>query len=132
MTVVFAQTANAFACRSATRWPGALGWTTNRLLVRRRRRVLFSFVVLFVDPIADELGQAIPPLAGWMVALASPVVLLAVDALDKRWRRRAPTVPRPSRRMTRRRHVWTAPYEDHHGTSDPMPARFPTARLEEC
>ena len=33
MTVVIAQTANAFACRSASRWPGALGWFTNRLLL---------------------------------------------------------------------------------------------------
>ena len=33
MAVVFAQAGNAFACRSTTRWPGALGWTSNRLLV---------------------------------------------------------------------------------------------------
>ena len=31
--VVIGQVANAFACRSATRWPGALGWTSNRLLL---------------------------------------------------------------------------------------------------
>ena len=35
--VVIGQIANAFACRSATRWPGALGWTSNRLLVARSR-----------------------------------------------------------------------------------------------
>ena len=33
MAVVFGQTANVFACRSSTRWPGSLGWTTNRLLL---------------------------------------------------------------------------------------------------
>ncbi|MBX9981839.1 MAG: cation-transporting P-type ATPase, partial [Mycobacterium gordonae] len=33
ITVVLAQTANVFACRSSSRWPGALGWFTNRLLV---------------------------------------------------------------------------------------------------
>jgi hypothetical protein len=33
MPIVIAHTANAFACRSSTRWPGALGWTTNRLLI---------------------------------------------------------------------------------------------------
>ena len=33
MTVVLAQVANAFACRSSTRWPGSLGWTSNRLLI---------------------------------------------------------------------------------------------------
>ena len=84
MTVVFAQTANAFACRSATRWPGALGWTTNRLLIAGVSVGLaFSFVVLFVAPIADELGHAPPPAAGWMVAAASVVALLAVDAFVK-------------------------------------------------
>ena len=72
MAVVFAQTANAFACRSATTWPGALGWTTNRLLiVGVSVGLVFSFVVLFVAPIADELRHAPPPAAGWTVAAAS-------------------------------------------------------------
>ena len=90
MAVVFAQAGNAFACRSTTRWPGALGWTSNRLLVPAVSvGVLFAFTVLLVDPIARELEHAVPPLAGWLVALASPIVLLGVDAGDKRWRRRA-------------------------------------------
>ena len=49
LTVVLGQKANVFACRSSTRWPGALGWSTNRsaptsgrggadLLVRRAVR----------------------------------------------------------------------------------------------
>ncbi len=88
MTVVIAQTANAFACRSSTRWPGELGWTTNRLLIpAASTELLFSFVVLLVTPVALLLGQAPPPAAGWLVALASAPVLLAVDALDKRTRR---------------------------------------------
>jgi magnesium-transporting ATPase (P-type) len=88
MTVVIAQTANAFACRSSSRWPGALGWTTNRLLIPAAGiEVAFSLVVLLVGPIADELGQANPPLIGWLVALASAGALLAVDAIDKQWRR---------------------------------------------
>jgi magnesium-transporting ATPase (P-type) len=88
MTVVIAQTANAFACRSSTRWPGALGWTTNRLLIPAASiELTFSFVVLFVEPIADELGHANPPLVGWVVAVLSAGALLAVDAIDKRWRR---------------------------------------------
>jgi hypothetical protein len=87
MTVVLAQTANAFACRSSTRWPGALGWTTNRLLIpAASTELVFSFVVLLVTPVALVLGQAPPPLAGWLVAVASPGVLLAVDALDKHLR----------------------------------------------
>ena len=87
MTVVFAQAANAFACRSSTVWPGRLGWFTNRLLVPAILvEQLFSFVVLLVTPIAVVLGHASPPLAGWLMALASAPLVLAVDALDKRAR----------------------------------------------
>lgn len=89
MTVVFAQTANVFACRSSSRWPGALGWGTNRLLVPAVLiELAFSFVVLFVPPVARLLGQWNPPLWGWMVALSSMPILLAVDALDKHLRAR--------------------------------------------
>jgi hypothetical protein len=90
MTVVFAQTANAFACRSSTRWPGSLGWTTNRLLIPAASvELVFSFVVLLVTPVALVLGQASPPLAGWLVALSSAGLLLLVDAADKARRPRS-------------------------------------------
>ncbi len=89
MTVVLAQTANAFACRSSTRWPGALGWTTNRLLIPAASiELAFSLVMLLVAPVALLLGQAAPPAAGWAVALGSAVAVLAVDALDKEVRAR--------------------------------------------
>ena len=91
MTVVVAQTANAFACRSSTRTPGALGWTTNRLLIPAGSvELVFSLVVLLVTPIALEIGHANPPATGWAVALVSAPVLLLVDALDKRRRERRP------------------------------------------
>ena len=90
MTIVLAQTANAFACRSSTRWPGALGWTTNRLLIPAASiELAFSLLVLFVAPIADELTHANPPAVGWVVALVSVGVLLGADALDKLARTRA-------------------------------------------
>jgi magnesium-transporting ATPase (P-type) len=90
MTVVIAQTANTFACRSSTRWAGAVGWTTNPLLlVGKSVELLFSFLVLFVPFLADELGQAPPPPAGWIVAVLSAGVLIAVDAASKRRRRAA-------------------------------------------
>ncbi len=87
MTVVIAQTANAFACRSSTRWPGDLGWATNRLLIPAvSSEFVFSLVMLLVTPVALVLGQATPPTAGWAVAVSSALVVLAVDALDKRIR----------------------------------------------
>jgi magnesium-transporting ATPase (P-type) len=89
MTVVLAQTFNAFACRSSTRTPGELGWTTNRLLIPAASvELVFSLLVLFVDPIARELEHANPPLAGWAVALASIPLVLVVDSLDKHRRQR--------------------------------------------
>jgi magnesium-transporting ATPase (P-type) len=91
MTVVFAQSANAFACRSSSRPPWELGWGTNRLLVLAVAiELAFSFVVLWVPPIAELLGQWNPPLWGWIVAIASMPILLGVDALDKRLRNRHP------------------------------------------
>lgn len=87
LTVVLGQKANVFACRSSTRWPGALGWTTNRLLPPAGAvELTFSFAALYVPPLALVLGQAGPPPAGWAVALAAPLLVLGVDALDK-WRR---------------------------------------------
>ena len=89
MTVVIAQAANAFACRSSTRWPGSLGWTTNRLLPPAVSAGLaFSLLAVFVGPIAHELGQAGPPLVGWVVAFAAAGAMLAVDGLDKHRRAR--------------------------------------------
>ncbi|UXA05160.1 cation-transporting P-type ATPase [Mycobacterium sp. SMC-2] len=93
ITVVFAQTANVFACRSSSRWPGALGWLTNRLLVPAAFIGLaFSLVELWVPPIARLLGQWNPPPWGWAVALAAVPILFGVDALDKyrRTHRRRP------------------------------------------
>jgi magnesium-transporting ATPase (P-type) len=89
MTVVLGQVANAFACRSSTRTPNQLGWTTNRLLIPAKSiELTFTLVVLFVDPIARKLEHANPPLAGWAVALASIPLVLTVDWLDKHGRQR--------------------------------------------
>ena len=83
-TVVIGQTANAFACRSASRTPWALGWTTNRLLLPAASiEGAFSVVALFVPALAVVLGHRPPGFAGWAVAIASAGVVLGVDALDK-------------------------------------------------
>jgi magnesium-transporting ATPase (P-type) len=87
--VVFGQIATAFACRSSTRRPGQLGWTTNRLLlVAVAVEVLALTCFLFVPPIADLLRQAPPTLAGFAVALSAIPAVLGADALDKARRAR--------------------------------------------
>jgi magnesium-transporting ATPase (P-type) len=102
MTVVLAQGANAFACRSSTQWPGTLGWTTNRLLIPAMTiGVAFSLAVTFVGPVAQELGHAAPPPVGWLVAGLSMGVVLAVDAVDKRRRRRRASPGGVARRFRR-------------------------------
>ncbi len=91
ITVVLAQTANVFACRSSSRWPGALGWTSNRLLIPAALiGLIISLVLLWVPPIARLLGQWNPPPWGWAVAVGSMAILLGVDALDKYVRARRP------------------------------------------
>jgi calcium-translocating P-type ATPase len=87
-TVVIAQTANAFACRSTTHWPGSLGWTSNRLLVWGASiELVVAAACLLVPALAETLGQQPPDLAGWAVALMSAPVVLGVDAAAKAWRR---------------------------------------------
>jgi magnesium-transporting ATPase (P-type) len=85
--VVAGQMANAFACRSATLWPGRLGWGSNPLLIAAvlcEAIMLMGF--LYIPPLAAVLGHAAPPAPGYAVAaLAFPCVLLA-DLLEKRFR----------------------------------------------
>ena len=68
MTVVAAQSANAFACRSSSRWAGGLRHRPNPLLLPAVLIGLgISLVTLLVGPIARQLGQAPPPAAVWLV-----------------------------------------------------------------
>jgi magnesium-transporting ATPase (P-type) len=83
--VVLGQVANAFACRSTTRWPGSLGWTSNRLLPGAVAVELLALVgFLFIAPLASLLGHAPPPLWGWTAAVLAIPAVLAADALHKR------------------------------------------------
>jgi calcium-translocating P-type ATPase len=89
MAIVLGQKANVFACRSSTHRPDQLGWRTNPLLLKVIAIELgFALVVLLVPAIAGMLDQANPPLWGWAVAVATMPLMLIVDALDKRHRRR--------------------------------------------
>jgi magnesium-transporting ATPase (P-type) len=88
--VVLGQMANAFACRSSSRPPWQLGWTSNRLVlwaVAIELALLAGF--LFLGPLANALEHGAPALAPTLVAgLAVPTVL-AVDWLHKRRRAQA-------------------------------------------
>ncbi|MEZ5251425.1 MAG: cation-transporting P-type ATPase [Ilumatobacteraceae bacterium] len=92
VTIVLAQTANAWACRSSTRRPDQIGWTTNRLLMLTASiELAFALAMLLVGPAAELLEHAVPPAWGWVVAVLSMPVVWTVDALDKAHRRRRST-----------------------------------------
>jgi magnesium-transporting ATPase (P-type) len=87
--VVIAQAANAFACRSPSTWPGALGWLTNRmLLLGKTIELVIAAAFLLIHPLAHALGHRAPSLAGWTVAVLSAPAVLMVDAGHKAWHRR--------------------------------------------
>ena len=87
--VVAGQMANAFACRSASLWPGKLGWFSNRFLVLAvlcEAAMLVGF--LYFSPLAKLLGQEPPNMAGYLAALLAIPTVLVADAIHKRYRRR--------------------------------------------
>jgi calcium-translocating P-type ATPase len=87
--VVIGQAANAFACRSATRWPGALGWTGNRLLLGAVAVELAALAAfLLIPPVASILDHAPPPAAGLAIAILTAPAVLGADAAHKRARAR--------------------------------------------
>ncbi len=92
-TVVLAQTANAFACRSTTRPAWRLPFLGNKLLIGAALMELaFAAAFLFIPPVAEALGHESPPGIGWAIALASMPLLLIVDAVHKsiaRWHKRS-------------------------------------------
>jgi calcium-translocating P-type ATPase len=82
--VVFGQMATAFACRSTTRRPGQLGWTSNRLLlVAIAAEAIALAVFVLVPPVADLLRQAPPTAVGFVIAVGAVPAVLGADALDK-------------------------------------------------
>jgi magnesium-transporting ATPase (P-type) len=83
--VVIGQMATAFACRSATQWPGAVGWATNRLLVYAiGAELVLLMCFLYVRPLARLLGHAAPTLTGAVMAAAAFPAVLAADAVQKK------------------------------------------------
>ena len=100
LTIILAQKANSWACRSASEPPWRLGWTTNRLLLYTASgELLFAIACLTVPPMADVLDNRFPSWPGVAVAVASMPALLAIDALWKA--RRSRRSERVSRRAER-------------------------------
>jgi magnesium-transporting ATPase (P-type) len=88
-TVVLAQTVNAFACRSTTVPAWRIPLLTNRLLIGAATiELIIAGLFLFVPSVADVLGHESPPAIGWVIALLSMPLVLAVDAVHKAIRRR--------------------------------------------
>ncbi|WP_346115119.1 cation-transporting P-type ATPase [Nonomuraea maheshkhaliensis] len=85
--VVLGQVANAFACRSESRWIGRLRRPANPLLLGA---VAFEAVLLLlfvgVPPVAHLLGGAFPTPAGWAFAVLAIPVMAAADTAHKAWR----------------------------------------------
>jgi magnesium-transporting ATPase (P-type) len=82
--VVLGQLANAFACRSETRWIGRLRWTSNPLLLWAvATEVAILFVFLGFPPLARLLGGSLPTAAGWAFAVLAMPAVVAADALHK-------------------------------------------------
>jgi magnesium-transporting ATPase (P-type) len=94
--IVLGQLANAFACRSESRWVGAGGpagiFRGNRLLLLALTvEIALLIAFLTVPPLPELLGGSLPAAAGWGLALLAIPVLWSADTVDKlvRARRRA-------------------------------------------
>ena len=93
--VVLGQLANAYTCRSESRWVGRVGVRGNPLLAAAVAVELLALALFLSPPLAGVLGGSPPPALGWAVALlAVPAVILA-DAAHKaaRARRRGRAAP---------------------------------------
>ena len=82
--VVLGQMANAFACRSSSRWVGALLLLGNRgLLAAVAFELLLLLAFLGLPPMQSLLGGGWPTSVGWAFAFATVPLLLAADTVHK-------------------------------------------------
>ncbi|WP_280217167.1 cation-translocating P-type ATPase [Nocardia neocaledoniensis] len=89
VAIVLGQLSNAFACRSETRWVGAVGWRGNPLLLATVAIEIGLLVVfLWVPPLPTLLGGAPPGPLGWVLAAGAIPALLAADTAHKALRYR--------------------------------------------
>ncbi len=86
LTVVIAQSANAFACRSTRRPAWRIPWLANRfLIVAVLLELAFALAVIAIPAGADLLDHRWPPAGAWVLVLLSAPGVLVVDALWKHW-----------------------------------------------
>lgn len=89
--VVLGQMGTALACRSTTRWVGALSWLSNPLLLFALGIELLALIgFLGYAPVARMLGQSAPTPAGFAVAFIALPVILFADFIHKSQRRPDP------------------------------------------
>ena len=82
--IACAQMANAFACRSTVRPVWRMPFLGNRLLLLAvGSEIVLLVLMLGLPPLADVLGGSWPTPLGWVLALACPLVLVAVDGIAK-------------------------------------------------
>ncbi|WP_291886212.1 cation-transporting P-type ATPase [Cellulomonas sp.] len=94
--IVLAQLANAYACRSESRWVGVTGVRGNPLLawaVVVELVLLGAFLV--VPPLPALLGGTFPGFGGWLLAATAVPAVLAADTTDKAFRARRRTAVPP-------------------------------------
>jgi len=82
--IVLGQLANAFACRSESRWIGAMGFRGNPLLlIAVAVETVMLLVFLGLPPLADLLGGTLPDAAGWLLAALAIPIVWSADAVAK-------------------------------------------------
>jgi magnesium-transporting ATPase (P-type) len=82
--IVLGQLANAFACRSESRWVGAVGFRGNpTLLMAVAVEVVMLLAFVGLPPLARLLGGSVPDATGWMLALLAIPAVWAADASAK-------------------------------------------------
>ncbi|NKQ52883.1 cation-transporting P-type ATPase [Amycolatopsis sp. K13G38] len=87
--IVLGQLANAFACRSESRWIGRVGFRGNSLLLYAIGfEIAMLAAFLMVPPLPGLLGGSVPSWLGWLLALAAIPAVWAADSAQKAWRAR--------------------------------------------
>jgi magnesium-transporting ATPase (P-type) len=90
--IAVAQMANAFACRSETRPVTKLAPAGNKaLLVAVAAELVLLGAFLGIPQLSHLLGGGWPSMTGWLWAGGAAIVLLAVDALSKKFRANRPS-----------------------------------------